>query len=55
MAFSELLENDFDFLKYVLLKPGLNLRNKSAHGFDLKIYTFKYFSANLIATIFKCS
>ena len=35
-----LLENDYDFLKHVLLKPGLNLRNKSAHGFDLSIYTF---------------
>lgn len=45
-----LLENDYDFLKYVLLKPGLNLRNKSAHGFDLKIYTFD--NANLLLLCF---
>lgn len=35
-----LLEKDYDFLKYILLNPGLNLRNKSAHGIDLKIYNF---------------
>lgn len=34
-----MLENDYDFLKFILLKPELNLRNESAHGFDLKIYT----------------
>ena len=45
-----LLENDYDFLKYVLLKPGLNLRNKSAHGFDLSIYTFE--NANLLLLCF---
>ena len=45
-----LLENDYDFLKYVLLNPGLNLRNKSAHGFDLKIYTFN--NANLLLLCF---
>jgi len=45
-----LLENDYDFLKYVLLKPGLNLRNKSAHGFDLNIYTFD--NANLLLLCF---
>ena len=45
-----LLENDHDFLKHVLLKPGLNLRNKSAHGFDLIIYTFEY--ANLLLLCF---
>ena len=45
-----LLDNDYDFLKYVLLKPGLNLRNKSAHGFDLKIYTFD--NANLLLLCF---
>jgi len=45
-----LLENDYDFLKHVLLKPGLNLRNKSAHGFDLIIYTFEY--ANLLLLCF---
>lgn len=45
-----LLENDYDFLKHVLLKPGLNLRNKSAHGFDLSIYTFEY--ANLLLLCF---
>ena len=45
-----LLENDYDFIKYVLLKPGLNLRNKSAHGFDLSIYTFD--NANLLLLCF---
>jgi len=45
-----LLENDYDFLKYVLLKPGLNLRNKSAHAFDLSIYTFD--NANLLLLCF---
>ena len=45
-----LLENDYDFLKHVLLKPGLNLRNKSAHGFDLSIYTFD--NANLLLLCF---
>jgi len=45
-----LLENDHDFIKYVLLKPGLNLRNKSAHGFDLSIYTFD--NANLLLLCF---
>ena len=45
-----LLENDYDFIKYVLLKPGLNLRNKSAHGFDLSIYTFN--NANLLLLCF---
>ena len=45
-----LLENDYDFLKFVLLKPGLNLRNKSAHGFDLSIYTFE--NANLLLLCF---
>lgn len=45
-----LLENDHDFLKYVLLKPGLNLRNISAHGFDLNIYTFD--NANLLLLCF---
>ena len=45
-----LLENDYDFLKYVLLNPGLNLRNKSTHGFDLKIYTFN--NANLLLLCF---
>ena len=45
-----LLEKDYDFLKYVLLKPGLNLRNKSAHGFDLSIYTFD--NANLLLLCF---
>lgn len=45
-----LLENDYDFLKFVLLKPGLNLRNKSAHGFDLSIYTFD--NANLLLLCF---
>ena len=32
------------------MKPGLNLRNKSAHGFDLSIYTFEY--ANLLLLCF---
>lgn len=45
-----LLEKDYDFIKYVLLKPGLNLRNKSAHGFDLSIYTFD--KANLLLLCF---
>lgn len=45
-----LLENDYDFLKFILLKPGLNLRNKSAHGFDLKIYTVN--NANLLLLCF---
>lgn len=45
-----LLENDYDFLKYVLLKPGLNLRNNAAHGFDLRIYTFN--NANLLLLCF---
>lgn len=45
-----LLEKDYDFLKHVLLKPGLNLRNKSAHGFDLSIYTFD--NANLLLLCF---
>lgn len=45
-----LLEKDYDFIKYVLLKPGLNLRNKSAHGFDLSIYTFD--NANLLLLCF---
>ncbi len=45
-----LLENDYDFLKFILLKPGLNLRNKSAHGFDLKIYTEN--NANLLLLCF---
>lgn len=45
-----LLENDYDFLKHVLLKPGLNLRNISAHGFDLSIYTFG--NANLLLLCF---
>ena len=45
-----LLENDYEFIKYVLLKPGLNLRNKSAHGFDLSIYTFD--NANLLLLCF---
>ena len=45
-----LLENDYDFIKYVLLKPGLNLRNNSAHGFDLSIYTFD--NANLLLLCF---
>lgn len=45
-----LLENDYDFIKYVLLKPGLNLRNKSTHGFDLSIYTFD--NANLLLLCF---
>lgn len=45
-----LLEKDYDFLKYVLLKPGLNLRNKSAHAFDLEIYTFD--NANLLLLCF---
>ena len=49
--FKEILfENDYDFLKYVLLIPGLNLRNKSAHGFDLNIYTFR--NANLLLLCF---
>lgn len=45
-----LLENDYDFLKFILLKPGLNLRNKSAHGFDLEIYTVN--NANLLLLCF---
>lgn len=45
-----LFEKDYDFLKHVLLKPGLNLRNKSAHGFDLSIYTFD--NANLLLLCF---
>lgn len=45
-----LLERDYDFLKYVLLKPGLNLRNKATHGFDLKIYTLD--NANLLLLCF---
>ena len=45
-----LLENDYDFLKFVLLNPGLNLRNKSTHGFDLTIYTFD--NANLLLLCF---
>ena len=45
-----LMEKDYDFLKYVLLKPGLNLRNKSAHGFDLDIYTID--NANLLILCF---
>lgn len=45
-----LLEKDYDFLKHVLLKQGLNLRNKSAHGFDLSIYTFD--NANLLLLCF---
>lgn len=45
-----LLENDYDFLKFILLKPRLNLRNKSAHGFDLKIYTVN--NANLLLLCF---
>lgn len=49
--FKEVLsENDYDFLKHILLKPGLNLRNKSAHGFDLSIYTFD--NANLLLLCF---
>ena len=49
--FKEILfENDYDFLKYVLLTQGLNLRNKSAHGFDLNIYTFG--NANLLLLCF---
>lgn len=46
-----LLENDYDFLKFILLKPGLNLRNKSAHGFDLEIYTVN--NANLLLLCFR--
>lgn len=38
--------NDYDFLKFVLLKPGLNIRNKAAHGVDMLIYNFTY--ANLL-------
>lgn len=45
-----LLENYYDFLKFILLKPGLNLRNKSAHGFDLEIYTVN--NANLLLLCF---
>lgn len=45
-----LLENDYDFLKFILLKPGLNLRNKSAHGFDLEIYTVN--NVNLLLLCF---
>lgn len=45
-----LLERDYDFLKYVLLNPGLNLRNKATHGFDLKIYTLD--NANLLLLCF---
>lgn len=45
-----LLERDYDFLRYVLLKPGLNLRNKATHGFDLKIYTLD--NANLLLLCF---
>ena len=41
-----ILESDYHFLKYVLIEPGLNLRNKSAHGLDLSIYNFS--NANLL-------
>lgn len=40
----------YDFLKYVLLKPDLNLRNKYFHGSDLSIYTFD--NANLLLLCF---
>ncbi|MDO5843484.1 MAG: DUF4209 domain-containing protein, partial [Methanobrevibacter ruminantium] len=43
-------ESDYNFLKYVLIEPGLNLRNKSAHGLDLSIYNFS--NANLLFLCF---
>ena len=41
---------DYDFFNYILLKDGLNLRNKVAHGLDLSIYNFTY--ANLLLLCF---
>ena len=43
-------ESDFYFLKHVLIEPGLNLRNISAHGLDLSIYNFS--NANLLFLCF---
>lgn len=45
-----IIESDYNLLKYVLLEPGLNLRNKSAHGLDLSIYNFS--NANLLFLCF---
>lgn len=43
-------DDDYNFFKMVLLKEGLNLRNKSAHGLDLDIYSFS--NANLVLLCF---
>lgn len=37
-----ILEQDLEFLEYVLLNKGLNLRNKVAHGLDMSIYNNGY-------------
>lgn len=50
-SFKEKLnDDDYNFLNMVLLKDGLNLRNKSAHGLDLDIYSFS--NANLVLLCF---
>lgn len=41
---------DHNLLKYILIEPGLNLRNKSSHGLDLEIYSFS--NANLLIVCF---